>query len=47
MSKYPNVDKTDIDSSRWAKFFFAKMKFVKRRKTSSKVDIQEGPGKGT
>ena len=46
MSKCPNVaDEIDIYSSRWAKILFARMNFVKRRKTSSKVDIPEGPDK--
>ena len=45
--KYPNIVNpgVDIKSSRWAKCLFARMNFVKRRKTSSKVDILEGSSK--
>jgi len=40
--KYPNVaGDIDVDSSRWAKSLFAKVDYVRRRKTSSKVDIPE------
>ena len=39
MSKYPHVvGQIDVDSSRWAKSLFSRMNFVKRRKTSSKVE---------
>ena len=31
----------DVNSFRWAKSLFARMNFVKRRKTSSKVDIPD------
>ena len=42
ISKYPYVaGDIDVNSSRWAKSLFAKMNFVKRRKTSSKVDIPD------
>ena len=39
------VGDVDIDSSRWAYSLFKRMGFVKRRKTSSKVDIPEGARK--
>jgi len=43
MSKYLHaVGQVDIDSSRWAKSLFSRINFVKRRKTSSKVDIPDG-----
>ena len=46
MSKHPHVvGQTDVDSSRWAKSLFSRMNFVKRRKTSSKVDIPDGARK--
>ena len=46
MSKYPHVlGQIDVDSSRWAKSLFSRMNFVKRRKTSSKVDIPDGARK--
>ena len=46
MSKYPHaVGQVDIDSSRWAKSLFSRINFVKRRKTSSKVDISDGARK--
>ena len=46
MSKYPHaVDQVDIDSSCWAKSLFCRINFVKRRKTSSKVDIPDGARK--
>ena len=46
MSKYPHVVRQiDVDSSRWAKSLFSRMNFVKRRKTSSKVDIPDGTRK--
>ena len=46
MSKYPHiVGQVDVDSSRWAKSLFTRMNFVKRRKTSSKVDIPDGARK--
>ena len=39
ISKYPYVaGDIDVNSSRWFKNLFARMNFVKRRKTSSKVD---------
>ena len=42
ISKYPYVaGDIDVNSSRWAKSLFARMNFVKRRKTSSKVDIPD------
>ena len=42
MSKYPHaVGQVDIDSSRWTKSLFSRINFVKRRKTSSKVNIPE------
>ena len=42
ISKYPYVaGDTDVNSSRWAKSLFARMNFVKRRKTFSKVDIPD------
>ena len=42
MSKYPNVvGDIDIESARWAKSLFTRMHFVRRRKTSSKVDIPD------
>ena len=45
-NKYPNtVGYIDIESNRWAKSLFTRMNFVKRRKTSSKVDIPEGAHK--
>ena len=46
MSKYPHVvGEIDVDSSRWAKSLFTRMNFVKRRKTSAKVDISDGARK--
>ena len=46
MSKYPNVvGEIDIDSCRWVKILFARVNFVKRRKTSLEVDIPEWPDK--
>ena len=46
MRKYPGtVGNIDIDSSSWALSLFRRMKFVKRRKTSSKVDIPEAARK--
>ena len=46
MSKYPHVvGQVDVDSSRWAKSLFTRTNFVKRRKTSSKVDIPDGARK--
>ena len=46
MSKYPYVvGQVDVDSSRWGKSLFTRMNFVKRRKTSSKVDIPDGARK--
>ena len=46
MSKHPHVvGEIDADSSRWAKSLFTRMNFVKRRKTSSKVDIPDGARK--
>ena len=46
MSKYPRVvGQIDVDSSRWAKSLFLRMNFVKRQKTSSKVDIPDGARK--
>ena len=40
ISKYPYVaGDIDVNSSRWPKSLFARLNFVKRRKTSSKVDI--------
>ena len=46
MRKYPGtVGNIDIDSSSWAQSLFRRMKFVKRRKTSSKVDIPEAARK--
>ena len=42
ISKYPYVaGDIDVDSSRWIKSLFVRMNFVKRRKTSSKVDIPD------
>ena len=42
ISKYPYVaGDIDVNSSRWAKSLFARMNFVKRRKTFSKVDIPD------
>ena len=42
ISKYFYVaGDTDVISSRWAKSLFVRMNFVKRRKTSSKVDIPD------
>ena len=44
MSKYPHVvGQIDVDSSRWAKSLFSRMNFVKRRKTSSKVEKHKIP----
>ena len=46
MRKYPGiVGDIDIDSSTWAQSLFRRMGFVKRRKTSSKVDIPEAARK--
>ena len=46
MRKYPGiVGDIDIDSSSWAQSLFRRMGFVKRRKTSSKVDIPEAARK--
>ena len=46
MSKYTNaVGDVDIESTRWAKSLFTRMHFVRRRKTSSKVDIPDGARK--
>ena len=46
MKRYPNVvGEIDVDNSKWEKSLFQKMNFVKRRKTSSKVDIPEGTRK--
>ena len=46
MSKYPHVvGQVDVDASRWAKSLFTRMNFLKRRKTSSKVDIPDGARK--
>ena len=46
MSKYPNaVGDVDIESTRWAKSLFTRMHFVRRRKTSSEVDIPDGARK--
>ena len=39
------VGQVDVDSSRWAKSLFSRMNFVKRKKTSSKVDIPDGARK--
>ena len=42
ISKYRYVaGDIDVNSSRWAKSVFARMNFVKRRTTSSKVDIPD------
>ena len=42
LKKYPNaVGNIDLDSSQWAKSLFLRMGFVKRRFTSTKVDIPE------
>ena len=42
LKKYPNVvGNIDLDSSQWAKSLFIRMGFVKRRFTSTKVDIPE------
>ena len=42
INKYPYVPgDIDVNSSRWAKSLFARMNFVKRRKTSSKVGIPD------
>ena len=42
ISKYLYVaGDIDMNSSPWAKSLFARMSFVKRRKTSSKVDIPD------
>ena len=42
ISKYPHIaGDIDINSSRWAKSLFKRMNYVRRRKTSSKVDIPE------
>ena len=42
ISKYPYVaGDIDVNSSRWAKSLFARMNFLKRRKTSSKVGIPD------
>ena len=44
--KYPHVaGDVDVESSRWAKSLFARMNYVRRRKTSSKVDIPENARK--
>ena len=46
MRKYPGiVGDIDIDSSSWAQSLFLCMGFVKRRKTSSKLDIPEAARK--
>ena len=42
ISKYSYVaGDIDVNSSRWTKSLFARINFVKRRKTSSKVDIPD------
>lgn len=42
ISKHPNTAaNVDIESSRWSKHLFTRMDFVKRRKTSSKIEIPE------
>ena len=42
ISKYPYVaGDIDVNSSHWVKSLFARMNFVKRRKTSLEVDIQD------
>lgn len=46
MRKHPGiVGDIDIDSSSWAQSLFRRMNYVKRRKTSSKVDIPEAARK--
>ena len=46
MMRYPNVvGEIEVDNSRWAKSLFKRMGFVRRRKTSSKIDIPEGARK--
>lgn len=42
ISKHPNTAaNVDIESSRWSKHLFTRMNFVKRWKTSSKIEIPE------
>ena len=46
MKRYPNVvGEIDVNNLRWAKILFQRTTFVKRRKTSSKVDIPKGTRK--
>lgn len=46
ITKYPHIaGNVDVESSRWAKSLFARMNYVRRRKTSSKVDIPENARK--
>ena len=46
MRKYPGmIGNIDIDSSSWAQSLFRRMGYVKRRKTSSKVDIPDAARK--
>lgn len=46
MSRYPGaVGNIDVDSSSWAKSLFKRMGFVRRMKTSSKVNIPDGARK--
>ena len=42
IKKYPHTaGDVDVESSHWAKSLFRRMNFVRRRKTSSEVDIPE------
>ena len=41
MERYPDIV-GEIDFTSWAKSMFKRMGFVKRMKTSSKVDIPDG-----
>ena len=46
LKRYPNiVGNIDLDTSSWAQSLFRRMGFVRRRHTSSKVDIPEGARK--
>ena len=48
MSKYPyGVGRIDVHSPGWVKSFFVRLNFIKRRKTSSKVNIPDGAQKET
>lgn len=46
INRYPNsVGNIDIESSSWARSIFRRMGFVRRRKTSSKIEIPEAARK--